>query len=192
MANLIINQEFNDELMNLIDKDDSSGDESCLIDGQPLNDTHIELKCSHKFNYLSIMNEVKIQRKYNNLEVQKLSYYQIKCPYCRSIHNGILPYYKDIVEEKIRGINWPPSKVLKIKLCVAILKSGKRKGEQCNKSCMLKLCSMHLSKKNKLSINDGPTCKTIIKSGKRKGQICSCKCKKDSEFCGRHISKKSI
>jgi len=192
MTNLIINQDFNNNLMSLLDDGDSSSDEECcLIDGQPLNDnTCIELRCSHKFNYLSILNEVKIQRKYNNLEVQKINYYQIKCPYCRVVHNGILPYYKAIIEEKIRGVNWPPSKVLKFKSCNAILKSGKRKGQPCNKPCLLEFCNIHLSKKHKLS--DGPVCKSIIKSGKRKGQPCGCKCKKNSEFCGRHISKKSI
>lgn len=194
---VIENQKFTQELLNLINEEDSDDDdECCLIDGQPLQiQNHMELQCSHKFNYLSIFNELKIQRKYNNLEVQKLNSYQIKCPYCRNIHNGILPYNKDIVCDKIRGINWPPSKVLKIKKCKAILKSGKRKGELCAKPCIYDYCKMHKktnSKKLKtIQIDNKNICKTILKSGTRKGKLCGCKCKKNSNYCGRHI-KKSI
>ena len=75
--------------------------------------------------------------------MQKLSHYQIKCPYCRTIHNGVLPYRDNLYQNKLRGINWPPSKVLKTKKCTAIIKSGKRKGEPCNKWCVGKFCSRH-------------------------------------------------
>ena len=184
--NVIVNQKFNEELMALIDEEEEKEEEEiCLIDGTQLKDQFIELKCSHKFNYLSILNEVKIQRKYNNLETQKLNPYQIKCPYCRIIHNGILPYYKTIFNTKIHGVNWPPSKVLKSKKCQSILKSGKRKGETCSKPCINKYCGGH-EKIKSLS----PCCNVILKSGKRKGEKCGCKCKKDSEKCGRHFSKK--
>ena len=37
-----------------------------------------------------------------------------------------------------------------------------------------------------------PGCGVLLKTGKRKGEKCGCKCKKDSEKCGRHFSKKSI
>jgi hypothetical protein len=184
--NTIINQKFNEELMALIGKEEKE-EEVCLIDGTHLKDQFIELKCSHKFNYISILNEIKMQRKYNNLETQKINPYQIKCPYCRMIHNGILPYYETLFHERLRGVNWPPSKVLKSKKCQSILKSGKRKGELCSKSCINKHCGRH--QKIKLV---HPGCSVILKSGKRKGKICGCKCKKDSEKCGRHFSKKSI
>jgi hypothetical protein len=185
---IIENQKFTEELLNLINKEDIDDDDCCLIDGQPLQtQNYIELQCSHKFNYLSIFNELKIQRNYNNLEVQKLKSYQIKCPYCRNIHNGILPYNKHIICDKIRGINWPPSKVLKIKICKAILKSGKRKGESCAKPCVYNFCNMH----KKTNAKNKNICKTILKSGTRKGKLCGCKCKKNSDYCGRHV-KKSI
>jgi len=183
---LTINQKFNQELMTLINKQEEF-DNVCLIDGTPLHEDCIELKCSHKFNYISILNEIKIQKKYNHLETQKLHSYQIKCPYCRIIHNGILPYYEKLFIEKIRGVNWPPSKVLKSKKCVSILKSGKRKGEQCSKMCIRKHCPRHAKMKPSL-----PICNILLKSGKRKGEVCGCKCKKENDKCGRHISKKSI
>ena len=98
-----------------------------------------------------------------------------------------MPYNKHIICDKIRGINWPPSKVLKIKICKAILKSGKRKGESCAKPCVYNFCNMH----KKTNAKNKNICKTILKSGTRKGKLCGCKCKKNSDYCGRHV-KKSI
>jgi len=189
--NEVIDQDFNIQLMKLLENEDD--DDVCLIDGMPLDPNCVELVCTHKFNYLSLLQEIKIQRKYNNLEVQKLSNYQIKCPYCRTIHNGVLPYRDNLYQNKLRGINWPPSKVLKTKKCTAIIKSGKRKGESCNKWCVGKLCARHekLATKKSMSVAF-PVCKVILKSGKRKGEMCSCKCKKNHEMCGRHISKKKV
>lgn len=189
--NEVINQDFNIQLMQLLEDDDE--DDVCLIDGMPLDNECIELVCKHKFNYLSLLQEIKVQRKYNNLEVQKLSGYQIKCPYCRTIHNGVLPYRDNLYQNKLRGINWPPSKVLKTKKCTAIIKSGKRKGEPCNKWCVGKLCPRHEKLAAKKSTNAAlPFCKVILKSGKRKNEMCGCKCKKNEDKCGRHISKKKV
>ena len=56
-------------------------------------------------------------------------------------------------------------KVLKSKKCQSILKSGKRKGELCSKSCINKHCGRH--QKIKLV---HPGCSVILKSGKRKGK----------------------
>ena len=72
-------------------------DNICLISNEPLEKDHITFTCKHKFNYIPIFNEIIrqkhhiIHRKYNNLEVQKLTKFQMKCPYCRKIQNGILP-----------------------------------------------------------------------------------------------------
>jgi len=196
--NQVINQNFNTQLMQLLEDDDD--EDVCLIDGLPLDNKCIELVCKHKFNYLSLLQEVKIQRKYNNLEVQKLNSYQIKCPYCRKVHNGVLPYEQDLLSTKLKGVNWPPSKVLKTKKCTAIIKSGKRKGEPCDKWCVGSLCPRHakLAEKAKMNVNKKiskvpyKSCISILKSGKRKGEMCGCKCKKNENMCGRHISKKKV
>tara|TARA_Y100000996_G_C22533991_1_gene647635 strand:- start:909 stop:1553 length:645 start_codon:yes stop_codon:yes gene_type:complete len=206
--NVLINQDFNIELMKLLEDDDEDDENVCLIDGLPLDNTCIELTCKHKFNYLSLLQEIKVQKKYNNLEVQKLNSYQIKCPYCRRLHNGVLPYRENIYTAKLKGINWPPSKVLKTKYCTAIIKSGKRKGQPCNKLCVGLYCPRHqkLAEKakekaktkasiqinKKISKSNFKTCIAIIKSGKRKGEICGCKCKNNQNMCGRHISKKKV
>ena len=179
---------FYANLYELLEEDNDDYENCCLIDGQVLDKNCIELKCKHKFNYLSILNEVQNQKKKNFLETHTIKSYEIKCPYCRSVHSGILPYKSELFEKKIKGVNWPPSKVLKFKSCIALLKSGKRKGEMCGKPCIDKFCNRHNKiKKISENIKIVPTCIAIIKSGKRKGLICGCKSKKNTPFCGRHV-----
>ena len=62
----------------------------------------------------------------------------------------------------------------KVDTCQTILKSGKRKGERCNRVN----CNLH---KKKVEI-----CQIIIKSGKRKGQSC------DRINCKYHKNKKLV
>ena len=181
--------------------DESKKIEICLITNEALEENHIKLSCGHKFNYDALFLEV-IQQKKNAtyLETQKLARSQIKCPYCRRIQNGILPYrpLKNSVprNQKCWYVNWPPSLVLKTFNCPAILKYGKRKGQACDKLCCEKYCSRH----NKLRIKNSKCkadslCMVILKSGKRKGETCKCKGKiYDSKHllwrCGKHIKKK--
>lgn len=204
------NQKFNDELMNLISMDcDSDDDDVCLIDGMELEDDYITLSCKHKFNYLSLLHEIISQKQKNYLETQYIGSYEIKCPYCRHVHKGVLPYKEDLYPLKKTGVNWPPSKVLKSNHCQAVLKSGKRKGELCGKLCLEDYCPMHFKaiqkqkekaqkfikwtaetlanckEENTIGTNV-ILCNAIIKSGKRKGQLCGCKCKPGKSKCGRH------
>ena len=142
------NINFTDELMKLVCEDAKINEEDnnlCLITGERLIDNFIELNCSHKFNYNSMMDELKNQRKKNHLEVQKILVNQIKCPYCRSLHKGILPYYEGY--EKIKNINWSSKNEKIFKKCIGIIKSGKRKGEACG--CIAKYgdyCGRHKNK----------------------------------------------
>ena len=139
------NKNFNDELMNLISNDcESDDDDVCLIDGMDLEDDYITLSCKHKFNYLSLLHEIISQKQKNHLETQHIGSYEIKCPYCRHIHKGVLPYKESLHSIKRTGVNWPPSKVLKTNHCGAILRSGKRKGECCGKLCLEEYCPIHL------------------------------------------------
>ena len=47
----------------------------------------------NKDKFYAIFNEVCIQKTVlNKKETQKLSKYCIKCPYCRSVQKGILPF----------------------------------------------------------------------------------------------------
>ena len=88
------NLNFNDLLMLELDKPDED-ENVCLITNEKLKDNHIEFICKHKFNYNPIFNEICKQKmnfikkkQHNYLEVQKLTKYQMKCPYCRKIQNG--------------------------------------------------------------------------------------------------------
>ena len=176
-----------------------------LITNEKLNDNHIEFICKHKFNYQAIFNEIckqKMQyikkKQHNYLEVQKLTKYQMKCPYCRKIQNGILPYENGY--NKISYINWPPSHTLKINNCGYVFVSGKKKSEICNKPCLRKYCTSHLKimnnrklkqeeKKKKKEENK----KNIIKCSAltKKGKQCSRKAK-ECGFCNQHFIPETI
>ena len=199
------NANFNAELLKLLLDDTEQDDDVCLIDGLGLDSNAVTLTCTHRFNYTSLLKEVKKQLcPPPALEVQKLKRYQIKCPYCRKIHKGVLPYISGLYAKKIRGVNWPPCRTLKTGRCAAILRSGKRKGQKCLKSCHAKFCKTHLSRAlvapvQHVANSAGSAniklsavyekCGAQLKSGKRKGQACGCRSKKGSSFCGRHIPK---
>ena len=72
----------------------SEYDDICLISKEKLHPNHITLECKHKFNYIHIYKEVLYQKTKSNTlyEVTKLQPHQIKCPYCRTITNKLLPY----------------------------------------------------------------------------------------------------
>jgi len=143
MTNYILegNINFSEELMKLLCEDESNEGKKCLISGEKLEENHIKLDCNHCFNYEYIFNEVRNQRKKNRLETQNIGTNQIKCPYCRSVSKGILPWYDGY--QKIKWVNW---KCDVKNMCEAILKSGKRKGEKCG--CNVKqgkYCGRHKS-----------------------------------------------
>ena len=116
----------------------------CHITFEPLEKNYIIFDCSHTFNYDAIFKEVCIQKTIiNNKETQKLKKYCIKCPYCRFIQNGILPYRKPY--NLIPMVNTPKSKAFTIKKfqCKYIFASGKKKGHCCNKYSEFEYCSQH-------------------------------------------------
>ena len=95
--NIIYNNELNDELH----------DDLCLIDGLRLENNYITLECNHKFNYLSLYNEIVYQKTKKILDNSKLRINEIKCPYCRNISNKLLPFFKYYEIDQIKGVNFP-------------------------------------------------------------------------------------
>lgn len=88
----------------LSNDNDVANDDSnyCLITHEPLAES-IKLDCGHSFNYDAIFKYVLNQKtKFNLLEYRKyiLKFYQIMCPYCRSVQNKLLPYKKYKIREK--------------------------------------------------------------------------------------------
>ena len=134
---------FNNQLLNMLCACSTEKTENiCLISNEELEENCIKLTCSHKFNYNSIFQEIKNQKRYSNLEVQKIKQHQIKCPYCRSVQNGLLPSREGY--DNVIGVNWPKKHQYLPNSCVYEFKSGKRKGEFCGKKCSEKYCTNHL------------------------------------------------
>jgi hypothetical protein len=109
----------------------------CLITKEKLTYNYITLPCNHSFNYLSLYKEICLQKKNtycNDLEIVKLSSHQIKCPYCRTIINNLIPYIpiNDDVK-KIINVNYPSKYCITLYKCRYSFKSGKTKGSLCNK-----------------------------------------------------------
>ena len=183
---------FNAKLLELFNEKSTEEKSKCLISNELLESNCINLLCNHSFNYESIFNEIYAQKgpKKSFLETQRLSKNEIKCPYCRRVHIGVLPYR--IGFPKIKYVNWPPSLVIRNHNCSVLLKSGKRKGIACGKSCYEKFCPMHIKILNKYNKSFTTIkCEAILKSGKRKGEKCNCnlnsKKNKDNKRCGKHL-----
>lgn len=177
---------FNDRLLSAICDVSSpnNNEQKCLISNKLLGKNAITLKCNHPFNYDPLLKEITKQKmsRRNILEIQRLKKFQIKCPYCRRVFNHILPYRS--MDKQIVGVNWPPKYAFQPHKCIAILKSGKRKGTACNHPCFKQYCKKHNN--NKINIATSKVlCTAILKSGINKGKRCSYKSKKDGR-CGLH------
>ena len=198
--NIIVSTiDFNKKLMETLCEGDADNEEdSCLISGESLEERPIVLNCSHKFNYDSIFKEVRQQKILNQLETTKLKTKEIKCPYCRKIQIGILPWKEGY--EKIRYVNWPLKLCSKTNICNHIMKSGKKKGQCCGKPSHFDMCKTHikLSEKQKAKKIEKEKkvkkCCSIIKSGTRKGECCGSKINNkiqecvDENLCKTHLN----
>lgn len=119
-----------------------------------------------------------------NLETTKLSYNQIKCPYCRAITPNILPYYPYPDVCKVKYVNFPFTLALPSVSCeYEQFVSGTPEVDdmedidlviehrKCNASCIynekydLILCNKHL---NKLEASAAASASSKKKGGKKK------------------------
>jgi hypothetical protein len=183
---------FYDEL-NKLDDDISvnEDDDICLLSHMHLDKNHIKLKCNHSFNFEPLFKEVCKQKcgKSINLEIDKVKYNQIKCPYCRKIHDHLLPNIKiNSNISFIYGVNIPSKYCMSFHKCDYVLKTGKNKGKSCdsygyyyNDNCY---CKRHHSIKQ-VTKPLKLTCKCLLKTGKRKGEECGSKIH-EGEYCKRH------
>jgi len=135
---------FNDILQKELLQNECKKDvKICHITFEPLEKDYILLACEHTFNYNAIFKEVCIQKTVvNKKEIQRVPKYSIKCPYCRHVQKGILPYRKPY--EAIWTVNTPKSKeyIMK-KECKYIFSSGKNKGNACSKKSKNEHCPRH-------------------------------------------------
>ena len=157
-----------EELVNIVNNLKNEKSENCMICHFPTD--LIKLKCTHYYHY----NCIKINKCEN--DITKI----ITCPYCHvtsffidSIKENISPVANISLVENISlqdniSLVENISPVANISLidnihCTRIIKSGKNKGNMCNKID----CKKH---KNKIKIN---LCKNILKTGKMKGTQCN-------------------
>jgi hypothetical protein len=105
------NNKFYTELYKLLDNDsdNESDTNKCLITDEILIDKFVKLPCGHSFNYIPLYNDIKNHKtKFNHMEStsSKLTIHEIRCPYCRSIHGSLLPYYEELGLAKVHGVNY--------------------------------------------------------------------------------------
>lgn len=106
------NINFFSELYKSLDEEEDQNkkdtDNICLITNQQLTDKFVELNCGHKFNYIPLYNDIyNHKKKFNNMEgpISLLKINEIRCPYCRKKQQGVLPYYPELISQKINGVN---------------------------------------------------------------------------------------
>jgi hypothetical protein len=192
-----------------------SNDENiCLISKENLHPNHITLKCNHKFNYMPIYKEVLYQKTKSNTmyEVTKLQPYQIKCPYCRTITNKLLPFIPYPSVKLAKNIHSTGSDCLSAKKCSYIIKtratnSSTTCDSNCHKNALyyeaenLLLCPGHYKKHIAKSpigatkvekVSTKPRCTATLKSGVNIGKPCNSIISIDgSQFCKRHSHSQS-
>lgn len=109
--NSLNSTEQNNIILNTTTNNNVIGDDNnlCLITKELLHPNHLTLSCGHKFNYLPLYKEVVNQKNKSNTgyEITKLDSHQIKCPYCRTITNKLLPYIPYTSVKLIKNVNCP-------------------------------------------------------------------------------------
>ena len=131
--------DFYQELNNNLNNVNKVNNNICLITKEQLTYNYITLPCNHSFNYVPLYKEVCLQKQKNthltDLEIVKLSSHQIKCPYCRTIINNLIPYIPINDEiQKIMNVNYPSKYCMTRYKCRYTFKSGKTKGSLCDKN----------------------------------------------------------
>ena len=211
MLNQTPNDETDNNKVGLYDDQDNY----CLLTKEPLDNIHIKLECGHKFNYVPLYREVVMQK---TTGMSSIGYYQshslkrneIKCPYCRTIQDKLLPYLEYDGVNKTTGVNQPKTLSMSVQTCSHIeckksKKQGstcKEQGSTCKENAIHFINGAYLCKKHSLNIATNvstpatietietiehkaevatDTCGVIIRYGKNKGNPC-----KNSSKCRVH------
>lgn len=116
-----------------LNKDETIEEKHCLITKEPLTLHALTLPCGHTFNYSPLCREM-VKLKYPTSTFKSpicLKRNQIRCPYCRTIINQLLPilpmYDLNLPKNICSHTNCIP-----MKSCEYVFKRGKRRGEKCN------------------------------------------------------------
>jgi hypothetical protein len=131
MLNKNPNDYINDKIGLDQDKDQDQ-DNFCLLTKEPLDNIHIKLECGHKFNYIPLYREIVMQK---TTGMSSTGYYyshslkrnEIKCPYCRTVQDKLLPYLEYDGVNKTTGVNQPKTLSMSVQTCSHIeYKKGKK------------------------------------------------------------------
>ena len=181
------------DALQLFDKEqsDNSVRKECLITRQEIKN-EIVLKCNHSFEYNALLKHlVGTQRHYDNH----------KCPYCREINSGFIPFFQspdstERGEELLNKIDRNIFRKNEYTTCSYCFVSGKNKGKCCGKVGHNfnegNYCFTHYkqiaSKNVKMSSPKvtKPHCCHILKNGNQ----CKLKCfNTETGLCKRHDKK---
>ena len=163
-----------------------SHENTCLITNDPLNLFHVTLTCGHKFNYEPLYQEVIRQKGRLGMHnyYEKIGTHQIKCPYCRTTTDKLLPNIgPHPVIKRLNGVNAPASMCMPGVAC-----SYNNKNACCSATAFYEYdanpyCLRHYnsviksassSKPNKNTTDVGIVkCAAEIQTGKNKGMQCN-------------------
>jgi len=158
------NIDFYSELNKVDDSGNSGNSGICMLTHQPLSENYITLPCKHTFNYIPLYHEVSTKFIHNHYDSNKLHNNEIKCPYCRTKYDTLLPYVDYDGIEKKHGVNWPEKDSMKHMECSWLYKSGKNKGEPCRKNAYQKgtkvYCYLHWMMLNNKSVTSSTSTST--------------------------------
>lgn len=127
----------------------AEGSMRCLVTGDELGPNHVKLDCGHKFNYMAIYNELRMLRSWSGrpYDTNYVTKGEIRCPYCREVTKGVLPYVPTAVPVLTRGLNSPLSLSIGKHTCEHTLVRGARRGQTCGKAAFVyegkKVCPHH-------------------------------------------------
>lgn len=157
--------------------------DACLITNEQLNAFHVSLCCGHKFNYEPLYQEVLRQK--GRLGVhnyhEKIEVNQIKCPYCRTLTNKLLPYIgKHPLIKRLVGVNAPEHLCMPGVKCHVESCHANAFYEHDNKTYCLRHHNIALKSKSALGIKskvkttaEPVKCAAEIQTGKNKGKRCN-------------------
>ena len=184
-------------------ENENENEHVCLITNEPLNAFHVVLACDHKFNYEALYQEVLRQKGRVGMHnyYEKIGIHQIKCPYCRTLTNQLLPFIgPHPIIKRLNGVNSPASMCMPGVACDRCNANAFYEHD-CTPYCLRhynaalkpkpvsKSMSKSMSKSNPNISNAMDKCAAEIQTGKNKGKQCSLnatQCGSAPHLCKKH------
>lgn len=168
--------------------------DACLITNEPLNLFHVSLQCGHKFNYEPLYQEVLRQKGRMGIHNyhEKIDVNQIKCPYCRTMTNKLLPCIgQHPVIKRLTGVNSPASMCMPGVKCSIASCHANSFYEHGDKPYCLRHYKVALNSKTKTPTTGEAfvMCSAEIQTGKNKGKQCKLNAnesKLEPPLCKKH------